>query len=549
MPTFRTAVATMTAALLTGGLIGARSLPRAAAPTTTPITHLVVIYGENVSFDHYFGTYPVASNPPGEPEFKALPNTPRVNGLHGDLLTRNPNFVNQANGVGAANPFRLDRTQAATADQNHAYTAEQRAYHNGLMDLFPMYTGRISSGGSGAFNTTGLVMGYFDGNTVTALWNYAQHFAMSDNAYSDQFGPSTPGAINLISGQTNGLTIALGTKRSFAVDDGQGGLTMIGDVDPGGDACSSQVSQATLAGWNVGDLLGAAGISWGWFQGGFDLTVTNANGTTGCARTTWSDVVNRAIADYVPHHEPFQYYASTANPAHVRPASPARIGSSDDGGANHQYDIHDFYDAVRAGNFPAVSFLKAPAHQNGHAGNSDPIDEQRFVVDVLNFLQARPDWSTTAVIIAYDDSDGWYDHQMAPLDNASFDSTADQLSGPGACGIRGTTRQAVGVTGPQPVNGRCGPGTRQPFLVISPWARTNYVDHALITQASVVRFIEDNWLRSARLGGGSFDATAGLINGMFDFAGVGHVPALLVSPESGSIQDPGKRPPGEPRTP
>ena len=59
---------------------------------------------------------------------------------------------------------------------------------------------------SGLTATTGLVMGYYDGNTVTALWNYAQHFAMSDNSYSTKFGPSTVGALNLIAGQTNGVS-------------------------------------------------------------------------------------------------------------------------------------------------------------------------------------------------------------------------------------------------------------------------------------------------------------------------------------------------------
>ena len=48
------------------------------------------------------------------------------------------------------------------------------------------------------------VMGYYDGNTVTALWGYAQHFAMSDNFYGSTFGPSVPGHLNLISGQTHG---------------------------------------------------------------------------------------------------------------------------------------------------------------------------------------------------------------------------------------------------------------------------------------------------------------------------------------------------------
>ena len=119
------------------------------------------------------------------------------------MLTNNPN-LNAANGTGAANPFRLDRSQAHTSSQNHAYGPEQAAFDGGKMDLFPKNTGAAGTGGTGVFNTKGLVMGYYDGNTVTAMWNYAQHFAMSDNSYSSNFGPSTPGAVNLISGQTNG---------------------------------------------------------------------------------------------------------------------------------------------------------------------------------------------------------------------------------------------------------------------------------------------------------------------------------------------------------
>src|SRR5580700_7509960 len=89
--------------------------------TVTPVKHLVVIFPENISFDHYFGTYPIAANPPGEPSFKADPNTPTVNGLNAALLTKNPNSLNSENGEGAVNPFRLDRSQAVTADQDHGY--------------------------------------------------------------------------------------------------------------------------------------------------------------------------------------------------------------------------------------------------------------------------------------------------------------------------------------------------------------------------------------------------------------------------------------------
>jgi phospholipase C len=382
-------------------------------------------------------------------------------------------------------------------------------------------------------------MGYYDGNTVTALWNYAQHFAMSDNAYSDVYGPSTPGAINLISGQTNGVVITKSIDSSAYMSDGQGGATLINDIAPAGDVCSNllfrySTDQARFTGKNIGDLLNARGISWGWFQGGFDLTVTNPNGTGGCERNTFSAVTHFPADDYIAHHQPFQYYPSTANPRHTRPSATSAIGTSGDG-ANHQYDIRDFFAAVKAGAFPAVSFLKASGFQDGHAGYSDPLDEQTFLVQVINFLEQRAEWSSTAVIILYDDSDGWYDHQMAPIGNGSFDARRDLLSGRGACGIKGTTPQLGGVAGRGPVNGRCGPGTRQPFLVVSPWAKVNYVDHTLITQVSVTRFIEDNWLRGERIGGGSFDAGAGSIDGMFDFHGTGKTPVLFLDDTLGTV--------------
>jgi len=100
----------------------ANSPPR----SVTPITHLVIIFQENVSFDHYFGTYPNATNPSGEPKFIAIPHTPSVNRITAGLLDHNPN------GNYSINPFRLDRTQAITCDMDHQYPAEQEAYHGGL---------------------------------------------------------------------------------------------------------------------------------------------------------------------------------------------------------------------------------------------------------------------------------------------------------------------------------------------------------------------------------------------------------------------------------
>jgi len=256
--------------------------------------------------------------------------------------------------------------------------------------------------------------------------------------------------------------------------------------------------------------LSTANVSWGFFEEGFDLTIVNPDSSTGCKRSHTSTVTGVKKADYIPHHQPFQYYASTINPQNTRPTSVQMIGHNGDA-ANHQYDTHDFFDAVNAGNFPSVSFLKAAGYQDGHAGYSDPLDEQTFIVDTVNFLMNRPEWKNTAVIVLYDDSDGWYDHQLGQIVNSS-QTSVDALTAPGQCGAGAP--QLAGISAPS-AQGRCGYGPRQPLLVISPYSRANYVDHTLTDQTSVLRFIEDNWLWNQRIGHGSFDTVAGPLDGMF----------------------------------
>jgi phospholipase C len=293
-----------------------------------------------------------------------------------------------------------------------------------------------------------------------------------------------------------------------------------------------------MSGKNIGNMLGAAGVSWGFFSGGFDLTITNPNGTTGCKRSTTSLITGVTKTDYIPHHQPFQYYASTANLMHTRPASIAEIGH--DGPANHQYDIHDFFDAIKAGNFPAVSFLKAPGFQDGHAGYSDPLDEQTFIANTINFLEKTDEWKHTVVAILWDDSDGWYDHQMGPIVNPST-SAADALNAPGSCGNGVNALPGVNP-GTLHAQGRCGYGPRLPLLVISPLARRNFVDHTVTDQSSPIRFIEDNWLQGQRIGQGSFDDLANSIVTMLDFSQHGDGDrdvddgVLFLDPETGLVR-------------
>jgi phospholipase C len=499
--------------------------------TATPIHHLVVIFQENVSFDHYFGTYPHAANVDGQP-FTARPDTPTVDGLTPELLTRNPNKTQ---------PMRLGGPgQLVTCSQDHEYRAEQLAFHGGAMDQFVEHT-EISDCKPPVFKVPGMVMGYYDGNSVTALWNYAQHYAMSDNSYDTTFGPSTPGHLNLISGQTHGVTKEfMPGGQPFPPGDvientGNGRGTVIGDAQPFGDDCSSRDQvQLSSDNKNIGDLLNAKGITWGFFQGGFKPTATKPDGSAVCGS---SHNVGLALGgtgksgplpfgtkdDYVPHHEPFQYYPSTTNPHHKPPGSVDRIGQTDQ--ANHQYDLSDFWAAADAGHLPAVSFLKAPGYQDGHPEYSNPIDEQVFLVETINRVQKLPDWQDTAIVIAYDDSDGWYDHKPSPIVSASA-TPEDALTGPGAC--------SVPTAPPIAYQGRCGYGPRLPLLVISPYARANFVDHTVTDQTSVLRFIEDNW-KTGRIGDNSFDERAGALNALFDFTGATR-PTLPLNPQTGNPQ-------------
>ncbi|MGD0082664.1 MAG: alkaline phosphatase family protein [Acidimicrobiales bacterium] len=529
----------------------------ASANTTTPIKHVVVIFQENVSFDHYFGTYPYATNSSGEP-FYASPSTPSVNGLTPKLLFDNPN---------GANPRRLDPSNIndlLICDQDHDYTAEQNAFDNGAMDQFPQSTG-TSSGTSptGQPCKASDVMNYYDGNSATALWNYAQHFSMSDNSFGTTFGPSAPGAINLASGNTGGVDTAHAVRGALTdgdtVSDGTGGQTLISDAQPYWDDCSSRDAVA-MTGQNVGNQLNAKSLSWGWFEGGFTPTTAYSGPADSASTYNQLNEPGRAVcgsshdvgaalggtgqwgtkSDYIPHHEPFQYYASTANPHHLAPVSLDAVGtdtgtSGEFDTANHQYDVSWFNSLVSgiaggtipASHLPAVSFLKAPGYEDGHAGYSDLIDEQAWLANEINSIEALPTWKSTAIFVAYDDSDGFYDHVYSGVTNPS-QSVADTLTGAGVCGA-----EAPGTSPLYNEQGRCGYGPRLPLVVISPWAKQDYVSHTLTDQSSIIAFIEQNW----GLGEipGSFANIARSLDDMFNFTASPSQLAkpLVLSPTTG----------------
>jgi phospholipase C len=502
----RTAGLLVTASILT-------SLWAAPPTTTTPIQYVVVIFQENNSFDHYFGTYPNALYPLGQPvnstypagesPFTPLANTPSINGITPAVSAAS----------GSANPpFRLDRSQAVTCDQDNGYNAEQNAYNSGLVNLFPANASQESGPPTpcGTY-ASDLIMGYYDGNTVTALWNYAQYFAMSDNFFDTEFGVTEEGHQNLISGQTH-TTSTLPPSATGLVVNG----SIIANVEAGFDACVSPTSKVPVAmsSQNIGDLLNGAGLSWGWFYGDFPESSATYGTTTHITASQCNSTPSGQ--SYNSHYAPFMYYATTSNQFHLPPTSAAAIGTSSDN-ANHNYSLVDLQNALNAGNLPAVTFLKAETSETGHPSKSDPLSEQTFLVDTINTLMQSSFWPHMAIFITYDDSDGWYDHVMPPILNHSNDTTNDTLAGSSlyCYGVSTGTPQQLGG-----YNDRCGYGTRLPMIAISPYAKQNYVDHALTDTSSFMRFIEDNWNLGripSTTSPGSFDALAGTLDGLFNF--------------------------------
>jgi phospholipase C len=592
---YRRTVPALLAALAVSGGAAAQTATAGKVvepPTTTPIKHVVVIFQENVSFDHYFGTYPNAANSDGQ-RFKAAKGTPAVDGLTPATSETLPPALRHATNLlfsnpNAAQPKRLDSNATGlpgdaggqlTCDQDHNYSDEQQSFDNGAMDRFVQSVG--TGGGNTPFGTpcnANSVMDYYDGNTVTGLWNYAQHYSMSDDSFGTTFGPSAPGAINLTSGDTGNVDMthlannpSIATSTSPDADltaDGLGGYSLTSDAQPYWDDCSTRDAVA-LSGANIGDELNAAGLSWGWFEGGFrpsasyqealadigksgqpDSSFTpdefssffsnSANRPPHSSNQNLCDAVHPVGAglggtgqwgykdDYIPHHEPFQYYASTANPHHLtiptgtngqdtlaglqeigRDTQAYANGTPQFNTPNHQYDTSDFNQLVEAINrkelppsaLPQVSFLKAAGYQDGHAAYSDPEDEQQFVTSEIDALMRSPDWKNTVVIVNWDDSDGWYDHAYSGVTNPSL-SAADNLtntsltvSTTGTSGQCGGTPQGTEET-PFPLageQGRCGLGPRLPLLVVSPFAKRDAVDHNLSDQSSMINFVEYNW--------------------------------------------------------
>ncbi len=263
------------------------------------------------------------------------------------------------------------------------------------MDKFVENTG----GGSCADKT--IVMDYYDGNTLTALWNLAQHFAISDQHFGSTFGPSTIGAINIVSGNTHGVQpVGAGENGTMIANSQPAARRLLDQQGRGpGDVQRPQhrrPDERRPASRGAGSRA-ASGRRRGTANG--DAVCAGAGNERRGREGQRLPPAPRAVPVLRLDRQPAPRAAVLGGRDRLRPTQ-----------ANHQYDLKDFDAALAAGNLPQVSFLKAISAEDAHPGYSGPLDEQHFVVRVLNELQQSPEWASTAVFLAYDDSDGWYDH-------------------------------------------------------------------------------------------------------------------------------------------
>lgn len=439
------------------------------------IDHIIVIYAENRSFDNLYGLFPGANglanvtpeqytqiDRDGKP-FDVLPPVWK------EKLTKPE--VDPAYPVNLPNkPFQIDGPlvnrplSTPTRDLVHKYYQNIEQINGGKNNRFAA----VSDAG-------GLVMGYYDGSKQK-MWKWAQENTLADNFFMGAFGGSylnhqwlvcactpqypdaPPGLVAKV--DTEGRLVRLPDSPASAkkgpprydndgpVSEGYSVNTQQPSYQPsgippkeGGDPRFADPDKKPLPPQtqkSVGDTLSAKGISWAWYGGAWNLALADGMQPPAAPRNViYKDTPGHE--NFQPHHQPFNYFARFAP------------GTADR--EEHLKDGDEFLKAIDSGTLPQVAFYKPTGYLNEHPGYTDVLSGDQHLADILDHIRNSPLWSRTAVIVAYDENGGFWDHVSPP-------------------------------------NGdKWGPGTRIPAIVISPYAKHGYVDHTQYDTTSIIKFI------------------------------------------------------------
>jgi acid phosphatase len=461
------------------GMLALAVLVSGCATTVAPqkaglagIEHIVVIYAENRSFDNLYGLFPGADG-----IANALPERYQQVDRDGRLLPRLPPVLKGGAPDPAYpkdlpnKPYRIDAPpisqplSVATRDLVHRFYQNQAQIDGGRNDGFAA----VSDAG-------GLVMGYYDGSALP-LWPWAREYVLADQFFMGAFGGSYLNHFWLVCACTPEDRDApaalraeidargwLATKADSPASalNGPPAFVRDGDVTPDGysvnteqppwqpsrvppardgDPRGTDPQQHTLPPQTqrtIGDTLSAKGVTWAWYAGAWNAALKDGMQPPDAPRKVMATTANGAPY-FVTHHQPFNYFARFAP------------GTADR--ERHLKDYTDLAAGIGQGTLPQVVFYKPQGTLNEHPGYADVLAGDVHIAEVVAKIKASPLWSSTAIIVTYDENGGFWDH-VAP-----------------------------------PKGDRWGPGSRVPTLIISPLARRGYVDHTPYDTTSIIKFI------------------------------------------------------------
>ncbi len=453
------------------------------------VKYVFVIYQENRSFDSYFGTFPGAEGIYSSPPASTPGFSQQIENVDGTFQTISPfrigpaQFAADTDDVGHGHPALVSKIDVAggTAKMDRFALTEEQAHTTGAKPSLA------------AKQYGELTMAYEDCDTIPLLWNYANRFTLFDHIFQSHIGPSTLGALEIVSAQVGETQYGLHPSEAYTGNGGTGaGVPVVNDSNPhwgpGVTVPGPQLNLTfatlplTLAGTSVtklaatdksaatdfadvGDDLktihgdGESPHGWAWFQEGYSKEP--------------GETPVESAGSYIPHHNGPQYFGYLAN-------------SSE---RDNLHSLGSFYTAIAAGSLPATGgvFYVKGGYQNilglkpadpkpslatvfpgddDHPGYSDAQISEANVADAINRIAASKYWSQSAIVVLWDDSEGDYDHVPPPLTEI----------GPG--------------TGNSPAD-YIANGPRVPLMVISPFSKINTVVHTAGNQASVIKFIDE----------------------------------------------------------
>ena len=330
---------------------------------------------------------------------------PGADGLNPSL----PSYTQTDAAGNTVTPTLIPSVSAQDTQQiNHNIATYTAAYDNGKMDKYAFTNGDFS-------------MDYYD-NTVSGtatdgktwgidtIWGYADQYALADHFYSSSLYSEPAQMLYMVAATAHDAR----TAGSLPYKDN----CNASQIAQGGATVAVPLSET-----NVGNQMTTAGVSWAWYQANYATSV------------------NSTCVNYVPQENVFQYFTSTNYSSNLQDVS-----------------LPSFKTMLTNGTLPSVSFVTPAPGVSEHPGSGHMADAIEWVDEFVQNVKNSSYWQSTAIVMLYDESGGWYDHEPPPQLANSF-----------------------------------GLGARVPVIVISPYAKAGYISHTQMDYVSILRFIQWNW--------------------------------------------------------